>query len=57
MNMATYTPAPYSEGLAAYSNGNGTSGSPSYATSGNGAFVPADQDFGGALEILKTDST
>lgn len=51
------TPAPYSEGLAAYSNGNGTPGSPSYATSGNGTFVPADQDFGGALEIQKTDST
>lgn len=57
MNMATFTPAPYSEGLEAYSNGNGTPGSPSYATSGNGVFVPADQDFGGALEILKTDST
>lgn len=51
------TPAPYSEGLEAYSNGNGTAGSPSYATSGNGAFVPADQDFGGALEILKTSNT
>lgn len=51
------TPAPYSEGLAAYSNGNGTPGSPSYATSGNAIFVPADQDFGGALEIIKTDST
>ncbi len=50
-------PAPFSEGLAAYSNGNGTPGSPSYATSGNGVFVPADQDFGGALEILKTGST
>jgi hypothetical protein len=60
MNTATgsqFTPAPYSEGLEAYSNGNGTPGSPSYATSGNGAFVPADQDFGGALEILKTQST
>lgn len=57
MNMATFTPAPYSEGLEAYSNGNGTAGSPSYATSGNGFFVPADQDFGGALEIVKTDST
>lgn len=52
-----FTPAPYSEGLAAYSNGDGTPGSPSYATSGNGVFVPADQDFGGALEIFKTDST
>lgn len=57
MTMATYTPAPYSQGLAAYSNGNGTSGSPSYSSSGNAVFVPADQDFGGALEILKTDST
>jgi len=59
MNTATgsqFTPAPYSEGLEAYSNGNGTPGSPSYATSGNGAFVPADQDFGGALEIQKVDA-
>jgi len=57
MTIVSFTPAPYSEGLAAYSNGNGTSGSPSYATSGNAVFVPADQDFGGALEILKTDAT
>lgn len=57
MTTENLTPAPYADGLAAYSNGNGTEGSPSYATSGNGAFVPADQDFGGALEILKTDST
>lgn len=51
------TPTPYSEGLAAYSSGDGTSGSASYASSSNAAFVPADQDFGGALEILKTAST
>jgi len=57
MSTAIYTPSPYSEGLGAYSNGNGTPGSPTYANSGNGVFVPADQDFGGALEILKTDST
>jgi len=57
MNSAILMPAPYSEGLEAYSNGNGTPGSPSYATSGNGVFVPADQDFGGALEIQKTDNT
>lgn len=57
MTTAILTPAPYSDGLAAYSNGDGTAGSPSYATSGNADFVPADQDFGGALEILKTDST
>ncbi|MGB5863888.1 MAG: glycosyl hydrolase family 28-related protein [Sulfitobacter sp.] len=57
MNIGPFTPAPYAEGLEVYSNGNGTPGSPSYATSGNAIFVPADQDFGGALEILKTDST
>jgi hypothetical protein len=57
MNTPTLHPAPYADGLAAYSSGDGTPGSPSYATSGNGAFVPADQDFGGALEMLKTDST
>ena len=62
MNMAItsgtqLTPAPYSEGLAAYSRGDGTPGSPTYATGSSGVFVPADQDFGGALEILKTDST
>jgi hypothetical protein len=57
MTTGPLTPAPYSDGLAAYSNGDGTLGSPSYATSGTGTFVPADQDFGGALEILKTSST
>jgi uncharacterized protein YjbI with pentapeptide repeats len=57
MSLADYTPTPYSEGLGAYSSGNGTPGSPTYANSGNGSFVPADQDFGGALEILKTDVT
>ncbi len=57
MNTATLTPAPYSEGLEAYSTGDGTPGTSNYATSGNGAFVPADEDFGGALEILKTSST
>lgn len=53
----SFTPAPFSEGLAAYSSGNGTAGSPSYANSSNAVFIPADQDFGGALELLKTDST
>ena len=51
------TPTPFSEGLGVYSSGNGTSGTPSYNTSSNATFVPADQDFGGALEILKTDGT
>ena len=57
MDTATLTPAPYSEGLEAYSTGDGTPGTSNYASSGNGAFVPADEDFGGALEIVKTSST
>ncbi|MEP2920519.1 MAG: glycosyl hydrolase family 28-related protein [Sulfitobacter sp.] len=57
MTTAILTPAPYSEGLGAYSTIDGTAGSPTYASSGNAAFVPADQDFGGAIEILKTAST
>jgi len=50
-------PAPFADGLDVYSTGDGTPGSDTYANSGNGVFVPADQDFGGALEVLKTDST
>lgn len=51
------TPAPYAEGLDQYSSTDGTPGSPSYVGSANAAFVPADQDFGGALELLKTEAT
>ncbi|MEP3440721.1 MAG: glycosyl hydrolase family 28-related protein [Sulfitobacter sp.] len=57
MTTAILTPAPYSEGLGAYSTTDGTAGSPTYASSGNAAFVSADQDFGEAIEILKTAST
>ena len=51
------TPAPFANGLDVYSSGDGTPGSDTYENSGNGAFVPADQDFGGALEVLKTIGT
>lgn len=47
-------PTPYSAGLEVWSSGDGTPGSDTYAQSGAGVFVPADQDFGGALEIFKT---
>ena len=57
MNTSTLTPAPYADGLEAYSTTDGTPDSPDYAAAGNGFFVPADQDFGGALEILKISST
>lgn len=49
-------PTPFSAGLEVWSSGDGTPGSDTYAQSGGGVFVPADQDFGGALEILKTAS-
>jgi hypothetical protein len=51
-----FTPAPFSNGLDVYSSGDGTPGSDTYENATNAAFVPADQDFGGALELLKTQS-
>lgn len=51
------TPSPFADGLNVWSSGNGTPGSDTYAGSGNGAFVPADQDFGGCLELVKTTAT
>ncbi len=50
-------PPAFADGLDVYSSGDGTPGSDSYANTSNAAFVPADQDFGGALELLKTQST
>ena len=49
-------PPAFGDGLDVWSSGDGTPGSDTYDQSGNGAFVPADQDFGGALEIVKTSS-
>lgn len=49
-------PTPFSAGLNVWSSGDGTPGSDTYAGSGNGAFVPADQDFAGCLEIAKIAS-
>ncbi|MCX8225304.1 MAG: glycosyl hydrolase family 28-related protein [Sulfitobacter sp.] len=51
------TPAVFANGLDSYSNGDGTAGSDTYANAINAAFIPADQDFGGALEVIKTQST
>ncbi len=50
-------PPPFAAGLDNWSSGNGTPGSDTYAGAGGGVFVPADQDFGGCLEIVKTAST
>lgn len=50
-------PPPFSAGLNLWSSGNGTPGSASYAGQPNAAFVPADQDFAGCLELQKTQTT
>lgn len=49
-------PPPFVDGLDVWSSENGTPGSDTYDGAGTGVFVPADQDFGGCLEILKTNS-
>lgn len=51
-----FTPPRFANGLDVWSSGDGTPGSPTYDTAVNAAFVPADQDFGGALELQKTQA-
>ncbi|WP_435257913.1 glycosyl hydrolase family 28-related protein [Thioclava sp. FR2] len=46
-------PPPFSAGLNLWSRDDGLPGQGSYAGQANAAFVPADQDFGGALELVK----
>lgn len=50
-------PPAFANGLDVWSSGDGTPGSDTYANAANAAFVPADQDFAGSLEIQKTAST
>jgi hypothetical protein len=50
-------PPPFASGLGVWSSGDGTPGSATYQGASNAALVPADQDFGGCLELLKTEST
>ncbi|WP_342076580.1 glycosyl hydrolase family 28-related protein [Yoonia sp. SS1-5] len=50
-----FNPQPFAAGLAVWSSGDGTPGSDTYAVSGSGVFVAADQDFAGCLEVLKND--
>lgn len=52
-----FMPPAFSGGLDVWSSGDGTPGSDTYAGSPDAAFVPSDPDFGGALEILKTQAT
>jgi hypothetical protein len=50
-------PPQFSAGLNLWSREDGLPGQGSYAGQANAAFVPADQDFGGALELQKTSAT
>jgi hypothetical protein len=50
-----FMPPTFSDCLVVWSSEDGTPGSATYDGAGNAAFVPADQDFGGCLEMLKTD--
>lgn len=49
-------PPAFENGLDVWSSGNGTPGSDTYDGAANAVFVPADQDFGGCIEIQKTDT-
>lgn len=51
-----FTPPQFENGLDVWSSEDGTPGSDTYENALNAAFVPADQDFGGCLELQKTDS-
>jgi hypothetical protein len=50
-------PPAFANGLDVWSSGDGTPGSDTYNGAANAAFVPADQDFGGCLELFKTEAT
>ncbi|RMD91334.1 MAG: right-handed parallel beta-helix repeat-containing protein, partial [Alphaproteobacteria bacterium] len=50
-------PPPFADGLDVWSREDGTPGTATYANASDAAFVPADQDFGGCLEIQKTETT
>jgi len=52
-----FTPPEFENGLDVWSSGDGTPGSDTYDGSPFAALVPADQDFGGCLELVKNDST
>ncbi|MGO4851217.1 glycosyl hydrolase family 28-related protein [Phaeovulum sp. W22_SRMD_FR3] len=52
-----FMPTEFAAGLNVWSSENGTAGSDTYAGAANAALVTADQDFGGCLEMIKTQST
>ncbi|MGX9355251.1 right-handed parallel beta-helix repeat-containing protein [Roseobacteraceae bacterium S113] len=52
-----FMPPQFADGLNVWSSGDGTPGTDTYEAAPNAAFVAADQDFGGCLEVLKASST
>jgi hypothetical protein len=50
-------PTAFRDGLDVWSSGDGTPGSDTYDGAANAAFVPADADFAGCLELQKTAAT
>jgi len=52
-----FMPPAFAGGLGVWSSGDGTPGSDTYEGAPDAAFVPSDADFGGALELLKTQPT
>ena len=52
-----FTPPEFANGLDVWSSQDGTAGQDTYAGAANAAFVPADQDFNGCLELQKNTST
>ncbi|WGH80041.1 glycosyl hydrolase family 28-related protein [Jannaschia ovalis] len=51
------SPPAFGADLGIWSRQDGRPGSDSYASAGTAVYVPADQDFGGCLEMLKTEAT
>ncbi|WP_412507351.1 glycosyl hydrolase family 28-related protein [Roseovarius sp. SYSU LYC5161] len=52
-----FMPTAFADGLDVWSRGDGRPDSDTYANAASAAFVPADEDFGGALELQKTEDT
>ena len=50
------TPPAFADGLTVWARDDGTVGSATYDSDPDAAFVPADADFAGCLEVLKTDA-
>jgi hypothetical protein len=51
------TPPEFAGGLTVWSRGDGTAGTPTYDGAADAALIAADQDFGGCLELQKTETT